>query len=132
MRAVIQRVSSASVSVDQQVCGAIERGCLVLLGVEQGDSGDDLAWLVKKVAAQRLFPDDDGRMNLNTHDVQGSFLVISQFTLFASTRKGTRPGFSRAAEPGIAKQLYLDFCTQIRTISGCAVEQGIFAADMQV
>jgi D-tyrosyl-tRNA(Tyr) deacylase len=132
MRAVIQRVSSASVTVDGELTGAIERGLLVLLGVEDGDTEAERDWLLKKVSGQRIFEDEEGRMNLDCAAVDGAFLVVSQFTLFGSTRKGNRPGFSRAAEPLVAEAAYEDFCERLGALSGRPVARGRFAAHMQV
>ena len=132
MRAVIQRVRQASVHIADREVAAIGRGLLVLLGIEAGDADADQEWLLAKVAHQRLFSDGEGRMNLDCAAVGGSFLVVSQFTLFASTRKGTRPGFSRAALPEVARGRYQAFCTALAQASGCPVAQGVFAADMQV
>src|SRR5262250_2417665 len=106
MKAVLQRVSSASVTVDGAVVGAIDSGLLVLLGVEQGDTEADSAFLAQKTAELRVFPDENGKMNRSVKDVGGGVLVISQFTLLADWRKGRRPGFSRAAKPEEGERLY--------------------------
>ena len=131
MKAVIQRVSEASVSVDDQCIGKISKGLLVLLGVEQGDEEHDVDWLSKKISQLRIFPDSDGKMNLSLLDVGGSALIISQFTLFGDCRKGRRPSFVAAANPDLAKRLYKNFCTSMRNLN-IPVATGQFAADMNV
>lgn len=132
MRAVVQRVAEASVSVGGEDVGAIERGLLVLLGVEVGDTEEDLRWLVGKVAGLRLFSDADGQMNLDLRDVGGRALVVSQFTLLASTRKGKRPSYLRSARPPEAEPLYERFCAAFAKTTGTSVERGVFGADMRV
>ena len=132
MRAVVQRVRRARVCVDDRCVGAIERGLLVFLGIAQGDSDEDQAWLLGKLARQRLFPDAQGKMNCSVADIGGGFLVISQFTLLASTRKGNRPSFTQAAEPQEARRRYEECLAQLAAISGCPVQAGQFAADMQI
>lgn len=131
MRAVIQRVSQASVVVTGQTVGAIERGLLVLLGVAQGDSTRDAAYLADKTAGLRIFEDDDGKMNRSVEDVGGSILVVSQFTLLGDCRNGRRPGFTAAAPPELADSLYLAFVETLRK-RGITVATGVFRADMQV
>jgi D-aminoacyl-tRNA deacylase len=132
MRAVIQRVSSAQVVIDGQVVGAIGTGFVILLGVGQLDTAEDGLWLAEKIAALRIFPDDAGLMNQSVRDVAGEALVISQFTLFASTRKGTRPSFNDAAKPDVAIPLYESFIAQLETALGKPVQRGRFGADMKV
>lgn len=132
MRAILQRVSSASVTIDGQVNSQIGRGLLVLLGVAQGDTAEDGEWLAQKIAKLRIFPDDAGQMNRSVADVGGGILVVSQFTLFASTRKGTRPSFNAAAPPDLAEKLYDDFVRQMSAALGRPVATGRFAAEMQV
>lgn len=131
MRLVIQRVASASVQVDQQVVGSIERGLLVLVGVEHGDSEKEADWLASKTADLRIFPDDQGKMNQSVVDIEGSVLAVSQFTLLGDCRKGRRPAFTGAAEPKLANDLY-EFYSECVRRRGLVVEQGVFAADMQV
>jgi len=131
MIAMIQRVTNASVTVDNEVVGAITQGLLVLLCVEQGDTDKQCQRLAEKVLAYRIFADDNGKMNLNVKQAEGDLLVISQFTLAADTKKGNRPGFSNSADPTEAKRLYQLFNEQCLKL-GCHVENGIFAADMQV
>jgi D-tyrosyl-tRNA(Tyr) deacylase len=131
MRAVIQRVAEASVAVDGQVTGAIERGLLVLLGVQHEDKKEDAEYLVRKITGLRIFNDEAGKMNLSVADVRGSLLVVSQFTLYGDCRKGMRPSFDRAARPEIARELYEYFVTQARN-TGIQVETGVFQASMRV
>ncbi|QDV66745.1 D-tyrosyl-tRNA(Tyr) deacylase [Rosistilla carotiformis] len=131
MRAVIQRVSEASVTVDDQVVGSIELGFLVLLGVENGDTETDANYLADKTIGLRVFADADDKMNLDIAQVGGKVLAVSQFTLLGDCRKGRRPAFTDAADPEIARQLYEHYCQRIRT-AGIEVRTGIFAADMQV
>lgn len=132
MRAVVQRVSEAGVTVGGESVASIGRGLLVLVGVETGDTTADAAWLAAKVTALRIFPDDAGRMNLGVRDVGGDMLVVSQFTLHASTERGHRPGFTRAARTEEAVPLYEAFLAAVDGETGRRVARGIFAADMQV
>lgn len=132
MRAVIQRVSEASVTISGEVVGRIDTGLLVLVGVETGDAVADADWLAAKVAQMRIFPDDEGKMNRSVVDVAGGLLVISQFTLIASTAKGNRPSFIQAARPEEAIPLYGRFLAAAETATGRLPERGVFAADMQV
>ncbi|MBP8961939.1 MAG: D-tyrosyl-tRNA(Tyr) deacylase [Opitutaceae bacterium] len=132
MRAVVQRVSSASVSIDGAVVGEIGPGLMVLLGVAEGDTPADGAWLAQKIAQLRIFADEADRMNRSVQDIAGGVLVVSQFTLFASTRKGTRPSFNAAAAPELANSLYQDFVRQLESLLGRPVPTGRFAAMMQV
>lgn len=131
MRVVLQRVSRASVSVDDQVVGHIDQGWLVLFGVEQGDSGDSVVWLAEKTVHLRAFSDDQGKMNRSILDVGGRVLVVSQFTLAGDCRKGRRPGFDRAAPPQEARLLYESYCEQVAS-HGVEVARGVFQADMKV
>jgi D-tyrosyl-tRNA(Tyr) deacylase len=132
MRAVIQRVTRASVQVEQEIVSQIGRGLLVLLGVEPTDSTDDVLWLAGKISRLRIFPDETGVMNLSVQEIAGDLLAVSQFTLFASTRKGNRPSFLQAAAPEKANQLYEDFCKQLETEIAKPVRRGIFGAKMQI
>lgn len=132
MRAVIQRVSSASVVIDGLTVAAIERGLLILVGIAGGDSAEDGEWLARKIAALRIFEDADGKMNLSVRDAGGRALVVSQFTLIASTRKGTRPSFNDAARPDTAIPLYEGFVRQLETALGQSVPTGRFGAHMHV
>ena len=132
MRAVIQRVSRASVSIEGHVKSAIGNGYLILLGVEAEDTQSDVEWLARKVAALRVFDDEDGVMNRSILDVGGEALVVSQFTLFASYKKGNRPSWFRAAPHNISVPLYEAFCRELSTLLGRPVGTGEFGADMQV
>lgn len=132
MRAVIQRVSDASVTIGGDVVGRIGTGLLVLVGVEAGDTAADADWLAAKVSQMRIFPDDEGKMNRSVVDVAGGLLVISQFTLIASTAKGNRPSFIQAARPEEAVPLYERFLAAAEAATGRRPERGVFAADMQV
>ena len=131
MRVLLQRVSSASVTVDKQVVGAIGGGYVLLLGVTHDDTQDKARWLANKVAGLRLFSDSEGKMNLSLFDVDGSVLVISQFTLYGDARKGRRPSFTGAARPEQAEPLVEFFSEQLRQ-RGLRVESGVFGAMMQV
>lgn len=131
MRAVVQRVSEARVEVEGRVTGAIGVGLLVLLGVAKGDSEDDAAYLADKVRNLRVFEDDAGKMNRSLSDVNGSLLIISQFTLLADTRRGHRPSFDAAAPPEIARTLYESFVNRCRQ-AGAQTQTGIFQAEMRV
>lgn len=131
MKALIQRVSSASVTVDQQLVGAINAGLLVLLGVEKDDTELQLKKLAEKVLKYRVFSDENGKMNLNVQQAGGALLVVSQFTLAADTNSGLRPSFSTAAHPDHALKLYQDFVTYCRNLD-IEVATGQFGADMQV
>jgi len=132
MRAVLQRVSRASVTIDGQTAGAIEHGLLVLVGVAADDTPEDIAWLTGKIAGQKLFPDESGRMNLSVTESGGGVLVVSQFTLLASTRKGTKPSWHRAAPPEVAEPLYENFVRSMESLLGRPVATGTFGAMMEV
>jgi D-tyrosyl-tRNA(Tyr) deacylase len=131
MRAVLQRVSRASVEVDGNCKGAIEQGWLVLLGVAQGDTVDDAAWLAEKLLNLRGFSDEQGKMNRSVLDIKGGILIVSQFTLLGDCRGGRRPSFTAAAEPARAEQLYLH-CAELLTRSGLKIATGVFRAMMKV
>lgn len=131
MRAVVQRVSAASVSVHGRVVGSAERGILVYLGVAQGDDEKDSEYLADKVGSLRIFEDGEGKMNLSVSDIGGQALVISQFTLLADARKGRRPSYSDAAEPDTAKRLYEHFAETLSR-SGIPTAKGVFQASMRV
>lgn len=131
MRAVVQRVSQASVTIDGTIVSAIERGFLILLGITHTDSEAEALYLARKIAGLRLFEDDDGKLNLGLAEVTGSALVVSQFTLYGDVRKGRRPSFIEAARPEQAIHLYQRFC-QLLTGQGIAVQQGVFQAHMAV
>ncbi|MGB3546547.1 MAG: D-aminoacyl-tRNA deacylase [Saprospiraceae bacterium] len=132
MRLLIQRVTRASVTVNNTVTGQIGTGLLVLVGIGTEDDNDDIDWLVGKLKTLRVFNDEEGKTNLDISDVDGSFLVVSQFTLHASTKKGNRPGFLGAARPEAAIPLYERFCKLLAVTSGRDVQTGEFGADMQV
>lgn len=132
MRAVIQRVSEASCKVDGQVTGSIENGLLVLLGIEGTDTVEDLDWLAQKIAGLRIFGDENGLMNKSLTDIDGNILLISQFTLFASTKKGNRPGFTRAARPEQAIPLYESMIEKLAFLLHKKIQTGIFGADMKI
>ena len=132
MRAVIQRVSRASCTVDGDITGEIKAGLLVLLGIEDADETDDLNWLAQKIINLRIFSDENSLMNKSLADINGRILLISQFTLFAQTKKGNRPGFTRAARPDKAIPIYEQMKTELETLSGNVVETGVFGADMKI
>lgn len=132
MRTVIQRVQHASVTIDGTVKSSIGKGYLLLLGVEESDTSEDVDWLVRKVAALHVFDDDNGVMNRSILDVQGEALVVSQFTLYASYKKGNRPSWFRAASHEISVPLYEEFCSKLSEALGKPVGTGEFGADMKV
>jgi D-tyrosyl-tRNA(Tyr) deacylase len=132
MRAVVQRVAQASVTVEGTVTGEITRGLLVLVGIATDDTPDDIAWLAGKIVQQKLFPDESGRMNLSVSESGGGVLVVSQFTLLASTHKGTKPSWHRAAPPEVAVPLYEEFVCVMETAIGRPVATGKFGAMMEV
>ncbi|SEW20295.1 D-aminoacyl-tRNA deacylase [Chitinophaga arvensicola] len=132
MRVVIQRVSSASVTVDGAVTGEIQQGLLVLLGIEDADTTEDIQWLSAKIVNLRIFGDDAGVMNLSVKDVHGDILLVSQFTLHASTKKGNRPSYIRASKPDTAIPLYEKMIVQLEQDMGTIIQRGIFGADMKV
>jgi D-tyrosyl-tRNA(Tyr) deacylase len=132
MRALIQRVNRAAVRVAGQVVGEVEQGLLVLVGVEEADAEADIDWLAGKLVAMRLFADEEGKMNRSLIDVGGRLLLVSQFTLHASCKKGNRPSFIRAARPEQAERLYQALAERLATLLGQPVERGVFGADMQV
>lgn len=133
MRLVIQRVSSASVEVEDFVVAEIEKGLLILAGIEEADTKEDIDWLVKKATQLRIFNDAEDVMNLSIQDIGGKIILVSQFTLHASTKKGNRPSYIRAAAPETAIPLYEDLIDEFRKVLGNKkVETGIFGADMQV
>lgn len=132
MKAVIQRVSSADVTVEGEKIASIENGVLILLGIEDADTQEDIQWLTKKVVNLRIFNDHNGIMNTSLLDINGEALVVSQFTLHASTKKGNRPSYIRASKPDIAIPLYESFLDQMERDLGKPVQKGIFGADMKV
>jgi D-aminoacyl-tRNA deacylase len=132
MRVVIQRVATASVTVEGQITGAIERGLLVLMGIEDADSREDLEWLSGKMVNLRIFDDENGVMNKSVLDIGGGILLVSQFTLHASTKKGNRPSYIKASKPEIAIPLYEAMIVQLTKDLGKPIGTGIFGADMKV
>lgn len=132
MKAVIQRVTQASVQINNQIKASIQTGLLVLVGIEDIDNQTDAEWLSKKIAAMRIFNDNEGKMNLSCVDVNGDILVVSQFTLHASTQKGNRPSFIKAARPEKAIPLYNYFIQLLEQETGKAIPSGVFGADMLV
>ncbi|RZK39092.1 MAG: D-tyrosyl-tRNA(Tyr) deacylase [Pedobacter sp.] len=132
MRAVIQRVTEASCKVDDKFTGQIEQGFLVLLGIEDADTEEDLDWLAQKIVNMRIFGDENGLMNKALTDINGNILLISQFTLFAATKKGNRPGFTRAARPDKAIPLYEMMIEKLGLLLGKDIQCGIFGADMKI
>jgi D-aminoacyl-tRNA deacylase len=131
MRAVVQRVSRASVRVDGETVGQIGPGLLVLLGVAPEDGQDQIAWLSAKLVGLRIFADEEGKMNRSVQDIGGGMLIVSQFTLYGDVKKGKRPSFVDAAPPGVAEPLYVRFCDAVAA-QGVPVQRGIFGADMAV
>ena len=132
MRSIIQRVLSASVEIDGICVSRIESGLLVLLGVEDADTEDDVKWLSSKLVRMRIFPDEKGKMNHSVIDQSGEIIVVSQFTLHASTKKGNRPSFLKSAAPDVSEPLYEKFCAAVEIELGKPVGRGIFGADMKV
>lgn len=132
MRIVLQRVTEANLKINESIKGSIDKGLLLFLGIEAEDSEEDINWLVQKVSNLRIFEDENGKMNLSVKEIEGEVLVISQFTLFASTKKGNRPSFIKAAKPAIAIPLYEQFLQKIKSVSSLKVESGEFGADMKV
>jgi len=132
MRAILQRVLEASVTVDGKEISSIGPGLLLLLGVEEGDTEEDVAWLSGKISRMRIFSDDEGKMNRSVVDAGGGIIVVSQFTLHASTKKGNRPSFLKSAPPAVSEPLYEKFCEALGGETGGPVGRGIFGADMKV
>jgi D-tyrosyl-tRNA(Tyr) deacylase len=132
MRAVLQRVTEASCTVEGNITGKIKTGFLVLLGIEDADTMEDLDWLAPKIVNMRVFGDENGLMNKALADVNGDILLISQFTLFAATKKGNRPGFTRAARPEFAIPLYEKMIEKLAALTGKKIQTGIFGADMKI
>lgn len=132
MRVLIQRVKNASVTIEGEVISLIDNGLLVFVGVCEEDCGEDIEWLAKKIANIRLFDDENGVMNLSVTDISGDVLVVSQFTLMASTKKGNRPSYIKAAKPDISVPLYEQFCEELDVTLNKPVKRGVFGADMKV
>ena len=132
MRVVIQKVTQASVSIENQIVASIDKGLLVLVGIEDGDTNEDIVWLSAKIVNLRVFDDDNGVMNLSVKEVDGEVLIVSQFTLHASTKKGNRPSYIKAARPEVAIPIYEAFIKQVESLLGKKVPTGQFGAMMQV
>jgi D-tyrosyl-tRNA(Tyr) deacylase len=132
MKIVLQRVSSASVTIENKIVADIQKGLLILVGIEDTDSQEDIDWLVGKITKIRIFDDENRVMNLSVQDVDGEIIVVSQFTLHASTKKGNRPSYIKAAKPDVAIPLYENFVKSIKLVLGKKVQTGIFGADMKV
>ena len=132
MKAVIQRVSSASVTIDSKIVAEIQKGLLVLVGIEDADTQEDTNWLCQKIANLRIFGDENEVMNLSVRDIDGKIIVVSQFTLQASTKKGNRPSYIKASKPDVAIPIYEGFVQQLEKELGKKVQTGVFGADMKV
>lgn len=132
MRAVIQRVTHASVSVDETITGAIKNGLLILLGIEDADTDEDIEWLSNKIVNLRIFDDENGVMNISVKDINGNILIVSQFTLHASTKKGNRPSYIKSSKPNIAIPLYEKMIARLEQDLGKKIQTGIFQAMMKV
>lgn len=132
MRVLIQRVKNASVTIDGEIFSSIGKGLLVFVGICEEDNREDIEWLTKKISNIRLFDDENGVMNLSVGDIDGEVLVVSQFTLMASTRKGNRPSYIKAAKPEISVPLYEEFCTEMELAVNKRVKRGVFGADMKI
>lgn len=132
MKVVIQRVSSASVTIDSKIVADIQKGLLVLLGIEDADTQEDINWLCQKISNLRIFGDENEVMNLSVKDIDGEIIVVSQFTLHASTKKGNRPSYLKASKPDVAIPMYENFVKQLEKELGKKVQTGIFGADMKV
>lgn len=132
MKTVIQRVSSASVNINASIVAKIQQGLLVLIGIEDADTHEDIQWLCQKIVNLRIFSDENDQMNLSVQDIDGDVIVVSQFTLHASTKKGNRPSYIKAAKPDIAIPLYQKFISQLETDLGKKIQTGTFGADMKV
>ena len=132
MRIIIQRVVKASVTIDEKKYSSIAQGFMVLLGIENEDTLDDIMWLCEKLISLRVFKDAEGMLNLNIQQINGEILIVSQFTLYASTKKGNRPSFTKAAKPEVAIALYEKFISEIEKLIGKACKTGLFGANMQI
>lgn len=132
MRVLIQRVKQASVKVDEKITGEIKQGFLLLVGFENADTDEDLTWIANKISALRIFDDENGVMNKSILEVDGEILCVSQFTLFAMTKKGNRPSYFKAAKGEISEPLYNQFCEKLKSLLNKEIQKGIFGADMKV
>ncbi|WP_034889841.1 D-aminoacyl-tRNA deacylase [Gillisia sp. Hel_I_29] len=132
MKVILQRVTQASVSIENKVKASIDQGLLILLGIENEDTSEDISWLCNKILKMRIFNDENEVMNLSLDDIQGEILLISQFTLHASTKKGNRPSYIKAAKPDVAIPLYKKFIQEMQSLLGKEISTGTFGADMKV
>lgn len=132
MRAVIQKVTRASLSIDSEIYSQIKEGLMVLLGIEDADTKEDIEWLVDKIRKLRIFDDENGVMNLSVEDVRGEMMIVSQFTLHASTKKGNRPTYIRASKPEFSKPMYESFVARTREVFAGKVATGVFGANMKI
>ncbi|MFQ3173657.1 MAG: D-tyrosyl-tRNA(Tyr) deacylase [Flavobacterium sp.] len=132
MKIVLQRVSSASVTIENKIVADIQKGLLILIGIEAADSQEDIDWLVGKITKVRIFEDENQVMNLSVKDIDGDIITVSQFTLHASTKKGNRPSYIKAAKPDVAIPLYENFVQQVEKELGKKIQTGVFGADMKV
>ncbi|MDO4879784.1 MAG: D-aminoacyl-tRNA deacylase [Capnocytophaga sp.] len=132
MRAIIQRVSQASLTIEQNIYSQIEKGLVVLLGIEDTDTQEDIEWLANKILKMRIFDDNQGVMNLSVEDIQGEIMIVSQFTLHASTKKGNRPSYIRAAKPEVSIPIYEQFILFIKKNFNEKIKTGVFGADMKI
>ena len=132
MKVILQRVTQASVSIENKVKASIDQGLLILLGIENEDTSEDISWLCNKILKMRIFNDENEVMNLSLDDIQGEILLISQFTLHASTKKGNRPSYTKAAKPDVAIPLYKKFIQEMQSLLGKEISTGTFGADMKV
>jgi D-tyrosyl-tRNA(Tyr) deacylase len=132
MRALLQRVLNASLSIDNKIYSKIDNGLLVLVGIEEADKEEDIQWLAKKIVNMRIFSDQEGKMNLSLIDINGDLLLVSQFTLYASTEKGNRPSFIKSARPDLAIPIYYKFIFELEQMLNHKIETGVFGADMKV
>ena len=132
MRVLIQRVKEASVKVDEKITGEIKQGFLLLVGFENADTDEDLTWTANKISSLRIFDDENGVMNKSILEVDGEILCVSQFTLFAMTKKGNRPSYFKAAKGEISEPLYNEFCEKLKSLINKEIQKGIFGADMKV
>ena len=132
MRVIIQRVNEASIKVNNELICSINNGLLILVGIENDDTDQDIDWLSSKIIGLRIFKDKDDLLNLSLNEINGELMIVSQFTLFASTKKGNRPGFTRSAKPEFAKHIYLKLIRKINSLFSGKVAEGIFGADMKI
>lgn len=132
MRIIIQRVNFADLKIDGNIYSSIKKGMMILLGIEDADTAEDIDWLCQKINGLRIFGDEEGKMNLDIHQINGELMVVSQFTLFASTKKGNRPSYIRSAKPETAIPLYGQFIKTLTLVAGKEIKTGVFGADMKI